>query len=287
MNTNQRYLIAKYVSDVRRMEPRNIGVVLWANGRVALRFLSQDDVPFVNEKRTYARWVQFWEQLASKASITPRDGEPVERKNPQFLDALQKTQKGNYLLHEGGYVADRLLQRDVDNAAQYLFEELVIRQDQAPANHRNRQRRLKLASERIFEVTGLSQRPGFHRDYKLACRVGSVETPFTLSYGLGNGTPEALYQTVRLKSDQSVHDAAFMFEWLLKSQTIPAKEKCAALVRTKADDPQSAKIETSLEMLAEFATVVDLAQPNDAARAVLRIAGNGSHDDSMLPFDYE
>jgi hypothetical protein len=30
MNTAPRFLIAKYVEDVRRMEPRNIGVIPWA-----------------------------------------------------------------------------------------------------------------------------------------------------------------------------------------------------------------------------------------------------------------
>jgi hypothetical protein len=29
MRKTQRYLIAKYVLDVRRVEPRNIGVILW------------------------------------------------------------------------------------------------------------------------------------------------------------------------------------------------------------------------------------------------------------------
>jgi hypothetical protein len=29
-----RYLIANYIPDLRRMEPRNIGVVLWALGAV-------------------------------------------------------------------------------------------------------------------------------------------------------------------------------------------------------------------------------------------------------------
>ena len=44
MNT-PRYLLAKYIPDPLRMEPRNIGVVLWAEGNVAARFVGESDSP--------------------------------------------------------------------------------------------------------------------------------------------------------------------------------------------------------------------------------------------------
>ena len=42
MNT-PRYLLAKYIPDHLRMEPRNIGVVLWAEGNVTARFFGESD----------------------------------------------------------------------------------------------------------------------------------------------------------------------------------------------------------------------------------------------------
>lgn len=40
MNT-PRYLIAKYIPDLRRMEPRNIGVIVWSPQGVAARFAAE------------------------------------------------------------------------------------------------------------------------------------------------------------------------------------------------------------------------------------------------------
>ena len=46
MNT-PRDLLAKYIPDPLRMEPRNIGVVLWADGNVtAWRFAGESDLPY-------------------------------------------------------------------------------------------------------------------------------------------------------------------------------------------------------------------------------------------------
>lgn len=65
-----RYLVAKYVPDLRRMEPKNIGVVVWSDGVVAARFAAEcpeksgtvDDrcVPgFVRSLSAYKQWVRF------------------------------------------------------------------------------------------------------------------------------------------------------------------------------------------------------------------------------------
>ena len=78
MKNLPKYLVAKYVSDPRRMEPRNIGVVLWASGRVAARFLESDEAEFVGDKKTYARWIDYWRGLLAgrKYRRCPRPTRP-------------------------------------------------------------------------------------------------------------------------------------------------------------------------------------------------------------------
>ena len=39
--SNTRFLVAKYIRDMRRLEPRNIGVVVWIDGMVAAHSLAK------------------------------------------------------------------------------------------------------------------------------------------------------------------------------------------------------------------------------------------------------
>src|ERR1700722_19258050 len=100
MKTQQRYLIAKYVPDARRMEPRNIGVVLWASGKAVARFLRPQEADFIADKEIYERWTKYWHGLFGGSSIARMRGEPVPKDDPEFLDEFLKTQQGNYLLFD-------------------------------------------------------------------------------------------------------------------------------------------------------------------------------------------
>jgi hypothetical protein len=270
MKNMQKYLVAKYVPDERRMEPQNIGIILWAHGTVVLRFLQEEDASFVSEKKTYLRWVQFWKRLANEASITPRGGRSISKSSPEFLDAILNTQKGNYLLFEGGFVTDRLRQRDVEGAAQCLFDELVARADHGDSP-KQPQENLKAASDRLFESTGLSGRTDFKAEYSVKCRVGHVETPFKFSYAIGNGRPDSLYQRVRHNQPQSVHNAAFMYQWAHEAKLI-AKDRCAVLIDASEEEQEGDDVTTFIEILREFSTVVNLADFESAKETIRRIA---------------
>ena len=79
MNT-PRYLLAKYIPDPLRMEPRNIGVVLWAEGNVAARFVGESDSPDsgsrlprrlgLPDRQVYKKWVQYWREQMERPSLT-------------------------------------------------------------------------------------------------------------------------------------------------------------------------------------------------------------------------
>jgi hypothetical protein len=96
----QRWFLAKYVRDLRRREPRNVGVILFCNGSAHFRFFAED--PGVAEKidgRTiryqvgsqanYRAWVHYWRSVAEK--------KPLE-------ELLRRAPDDNYYLEEGGRV---------------------------------------------------------------------------------------------------------------------------------------------------------------------------------------
>src|SRR5262245_34785589 len=96
MNT-LRYAVAKYVPDLLRQEPRNIGVFVIGNEDAASRLLGETSsgaldlrrVPFVNDRSVYAEWYAYW-----KAIVTRR---------PQNLwDELMVDKTGAYAVWPGG-----------------------------------------------------------------------------------------------------------------------------------------------------------------------------------------
>jgi hypothetical protein len=131
-----KYLLAKFIPDLDRFEPRNIGVVVWSPHGVEARFLAErpgasggiDDrsIPsFVTDRSAYHQWIQFWQAELQKPEIETSDGRRIARSTPEFLEALQSWNRGNFHLAEGGMLLDPLDDDDLTGLAEYLFRVLV------------------------------------------------------------------------------------------------------------------------------------------------------------------
>lgn len=65
---NTKWLLAKYVRDLRRREPVNVGVIVFAHGEIAARFVGETDGKAIDGRRTrgfadpenYRAWVAHW-----------------------------------------------------------------------------------------------------------------------------------------------------------------------------------------------------------------------------------
>lgn len=279
MTTLPRYLIAKYVPDVRRMEPENIGVILWTPRRVASRF--RDAPPSIHDKQTYHRWVTFWQRQIQQPELPiETDDETSElrvvaRNKPEFLDALRATQKGNYLLFDGGHVMERLRTADVSAAVSFLYEELVAppatRADQESAN------RLKELCNQIFEDTGLRRRNDFRRSFETYVQVFGVWKHVTFNYALGDTVPSAVFQRVVLTREQSVHSSALMLDCITNQTKKLSKERCGVFVDLPDEELTSdAEARENLELLDKLATVVNVSRYEDALLKVESIASQAA-----------
>jgi len=122
---NGRFLLAKYVSDLERGEPRNIGVLVWTKGAVSYRFVDPHKVDYVADVENCEQWIEYWQDLASQKKIQVFSDRPVTNRSSRFLDAIQKTQKGNYLLGSGGHVFDEVTVDNIDDVAAFLFDRMV------------------------------------------------------------------------------------------------------------------------------------------------------------------
>jgi len=101
MSETTRFLVAKYVPDLQRMEPKNIGVVLASPDRIGARFYGENgDHPrapeFIHKrnKSVYVEWVQYWNQQINKVNAS---GPKELGRGISTLDYLLGKSKGSYV----------------------------------------------------------------------------------------------------------------------------------------------------------------------------------------------
>jgi len=119
-----RYQILRYIADLRRMEPENIGIIIQNADEVSCRFHTHLGGRRGFDHHNYRLWREFFE--------TEIQGPPVpvfqpDRASVDFLEYLQERCSGNYSLTRP---LDLVL--DTDNikvAERYLFDTLVLTPD--------------------------------------------------------------------------------------------------------------------------------------------------------------
>ncbi len=267
--SDPRYILAKYVPDLSRMEPRNIGLFLWHKGRFQARFLEAENAPFITDKATFVRWVDYWVKMTDGQEIAVPGRPPVPKKDEACIDALLEAQEGEYLLVDAGFVPQNLTVKEMPQAVDFLFSELVAIHESLTA--RETATTLKIRCKRIFDRTGLSQHSDFKAKYPVKCPVYGVQRHLHFHYGLGNGTPTALFQRVALSREQSVNSSAFMFRALTENAMLQ-KNRCAALVQKSEINNEAS--EEGHQLLAQVCTVIDVDQESRAEEELTDIAGS-------------
>jgi hypothetical protein len=268
VNTNNRYIVAKYAPDVRRMEPHNIGVFVWSNGLAAARFLRDKDADFVQDKETYRRWREFWTRQISGDEIQPIRGAAVPKSKPEFLDALRSTQEGNYILLDGGCIYEELTHSDIDEAADFLFDQLVAirhpRESVLEAAHES----LLVLANRLMEESGLINHDDFKQSYKIQCPIYGVPEELPIDYAIANGKPVSVYQRVSLRKQQPTLSTALIFHELVTAKILSAKKRCCSIVDSSEPNAELGL----LALLNRVGSVVDVSRFPKAVVEVLAIS---------------
>ncbi len=257
------------------MEPRNIGVMLWAHGRIVCRFLPENQATFVGNISIYKRWVSFWTRLTEEKTIQVRDREPVPVRDPESLDAIKATADGNYFLYSGGHLLNGAARGDVNEALEFLFATLVATARKQGSE--TPKETLDDSCDKLFSESGLANREDFVKNYQVA--IPDVKMPIKFDYAIGNGKPNAVFQKVRLSGQQSVTSAAFLFEHIGK--TLP-REKLGALINADEEYEIDGETSDAIGMINERAIVVNIANREQAIRKALGIVGPVLRLDSEL-----
>ena len=184
MSHPPRFLIVKYVPDLERMEPRNIGVILWSEGYVAARFFGEGEdgsrlrpPPFIERRNrvVYGDWVRYWHRNLAKPKLNG-----IVRESVQFVDAVCSKSRDNYIVVKGGQLLTTLTPDECREAVDELFDRFV---GDAPPS-------VKLRQACDLAINNALTKEQYAKNFLFECRVaGKVTHTFKFNYAgvqLGN-----------------------------------------------------------------------------------------------------
>lgn len=269
--TAVRFLVAKYVADIRRMEPKNIGVIAWHNGVVDGRFAGEAEAELKppkivspEQRKGFMKAVQSWRLQFRKPHLPIGGGnDDVLRSAPEFLDALKLYSTRHFMIGEGGHVTapdSRTLKSVIDE----LFTQLIDDSDGQDGRHKSA---LVQTCDAILEP--LANNSNFHPNAEIPCDAMGTDFSFTYAFGEDPENPDVLMQAVSLTNSDQVGATAMKFRCLVEDDKKIDPSHCACLV---GDSPNTDKIRRRLAMLGKFCKVVSVTSP-DTARNMLSSMG--------------
>lgn len=250
------WLIARYIPDLRRREPRNIGVVLRMGDLLLSRFLGEvgrGEVDgrrihgFVNSVDNYKAWVSYWQGAVGEGGN-------------DLLALTRRQGDDSYFLEHGGERMFGGEHTDPNDMLDYLYSVLV---EEMPEPNTLNVRQL---SEAALESAGVRER--VTEKYRLAI---SATDSALFDYKYENGSLHLMKRvTLSYKDDRSwtgVHAAAWEFE---KAASRPngSKEQLIALVKARASDSE---LSSQMGLLDDLAHVVDVSEVQKAASQLTKL----------------
>jgi hypothetical protein len=244
------YWVFKYVEDLARQEPRNIGVVLRIGDGIYARFIGERENgqggldlrtvrSIVSHTGAYKQWVDYWRYSIQHATTAG-----------QALDLLVGSAKGNYVVGERSSVS--LPEVHPLQALSHLFHSLVT---EFPTP-RVEERSLAARVQEIIQRYDLKESPFFQESPSVTCEIqpGVIEH-VRPNYGWVNG--RALYfqrvsiSPYRLEPTQKdVHNAAWIFEKLRAA--VPGAETKALVKVMGAEGDTEADAEDARRQTDEY-----------------------------------
>ena len=242
------WFVAKYIPDLRRREPTNVGVILRMGDSVFAKFLGERSDGRIDGRSvkwlgvaSYKAWVTHWRRhLDESADLSALTGSPPGT---------------NYYIEVGG---ERLIgseTTDPEGLLDYLYSVLV---EETPERE---VLSVEKATESVLNRIEIAER--VERGYVLEVPRDGFTDRVEFDYRYLNGTAH-LMQRVSLtledvRSWDNVHAAAWSFQY---AHSVERDASAIALVKTREED---ASLDKQMRLLGEFASVVDVGHTEEAA----------------------
>src|SRR4051794_12737156 len=200
-----RWLVAKYMPDLRRREPMNIGVILvLPDGQACGRFraVRQDgnidgrSARWAHSVENYRSHVAYWRHLM-ESPLT----------DDMLAQAVRPLGDENYLLEFGGErLSGAEAAGDPDNLLDWLYSELV---EETPDSTALSVGELSEVALRTLNLP----RDAFHRDFRLEIERDAVRDAVIFDYRFDNGAVHLMRNVALTFSDPRSWDAVHATLW--------------------------------------------------------------------------
>lgn len=271
------YLIAKFVSDLFRNEPVNIGVIVWIDGAVESKFLAERDNGEIDGRHlpkeikhhtsVYKQWIDTWRKWTQKDRLNlVGRSETFLRGDPRFMDALQSTGRGNYILESGGEILEEVVASNIADVTKYLFERLVSLPEKEEEHQSAEQVRDKLVTDADVWSDNRLQ-----TDKSVECKLGNKTIHPEFHLYIGNGKPEWLAQVVTMNINAkrvrtNAESIARRFSNIHAASILSRDRSFVFYVppEDELDEKHARLIEESLTELKSVTNVLDVTKSRDA-----------------------
>lgn len=264
METN--YLIAKYVDDIGRNEPRNVGIIVADGEHAIARFdgevggeVDRRKIRFrIAGSRTYKAWVEYWRRGLAEPGVMDKKFRGAASGSPDVIEHVLGQGSPDFYLERGGTVMLDLDRRPLEQVANELYERLV-REPEPPGSKSLRER-----SQDALKLAGVptDDDASFKVDLPVELNVGGATVSDEISFAVKNGDWHALQEVgfshdKKKVSRREAGHAAYVFEhgpWR-------PEQRVVLYDRSEIGHGQYAL----LEMLMRIATPVNVGDPEAAA----------------------
>jgi len=258
------YFIAKYVDDLTRNEPNNVGILACDGERIVARFDGENDADSIDLRKVrhritgshaYRGWVHYWrEAIKDPAAVGVESATPADL----MEQLVEKVSSRDFYIEPGGSILLDADGRTLEETTRELYERIVREPDPpSPMSLQEKSRQALAAAGAPMEDAHR-----FRKQFIVELDVEGVAVEHEVSYAVMNGDWHYLQEMPfdpgkpRVSRKEASH-CAFLFEH--------AKWKREdSLILYDASDLSGHSTEL-LKMLESFAPVVDVDRTDDAA----------------------
>lgn len=273
------YLLAKYVDDLTRNEPSNIGVIVYDGSRAIARFDGEDDSGRIDLRRvrhritgsrSYRAWIEYWRRVLDEPGILDPALSDRPSGDPGVIDRLLDLPGQDFYLESGGTILFDAEAHDLRDIVDDLFVRLV-KADELPVPQT-----LQDKSRDALAAAGVPLDDGtrFKTRVPMDVEIQGVTVKEEVSYAVMNGDWHYLQEVSfdsgsPLRSQKEASHCAFLFEHLLANK--------GGLILYD-DTDVSEPILPLVELLSTFATTVDVDDQELAASVIQGQLGSTQFD---------
>jgi hypothetical protein len=260
------WYVVKHMPDLVRAEPRNIGVILFADDQPAARFVGEPAgggevdgraVPEFGNHLVYKAWVRQWRALCKEG---PDAVAAVVRRGRAAGDSFFIVDGGEQLVGDAGLGTEDYLDD--------LYVSLV-RPDPAPLIADD----VRKLTQRVLRTLGVNRK--VQERYSLPVERDGVPDELWFDYRYDNGQPHFMQRVGLATADKSTWDRLHLvettFERLKDSPTYSAASTVALIKEQDADARLVKAVRGRLADMAELVDVSDQAQAVSTLRVLFHL----------------